>query len=344
MIDDRDAAFRFRAFHFLTDQRRRFGEASIPRSVLERGFDFGGVRVPLIGPQGIFKPAILPKLPLPITTAPPVEHRERPYDDGFIDNGFLHYRYRGTDPSHRDNVGLRTAMQRQTPLIYLHGIVQGLYEAAWPVFIVEDHPETLSFVVAIDDQIGAPAAWQFNDPAALTARRQYVTAVVRQRCTSGVFASACSAPIRSAAPSAGSAMMSCWKPPTSSPTAIPWGSRSFPTVSRSASSTTPPSTATSSASRPTSRSPCVSTCWKKSTGRCSSMASRAFKACASTCRAPTTSSPIATSWPSATPSSAARAELYPSGHVDTKIPRCVEWRHGVATSRAQARSPAPSPR
>src|SRR5437870_12085026 len=89
------------------------------------------------------------------------------------------------------------------PFIYLHGIVQGLYEAAWPVFIVEDHPETLSFVVAIDDQIGAPAAWQFNDPAALTARRQYVTAVVRQRCTSGVFASACSAPIRSAAPSAG---------------------------------------------------------------------------------------------------------------------------------------------
>ena len=51
----------------------------------------------------------------------------------------------------------------------------------WPVFIVEDHPDTLSFVVAIDDQIGAPAAWQLNDPAALTARRQYVTAVVRQR-------------------------------------------------------------------------------------------------------------------------------------------------------------------
>ena len=35
--------------------------------------------------------------------------------------------------------------------------------------------------MAIDDQIGAPAAWQLNDPAVLTARRQYVTAVVRQR-------------------------------------------------------------------------------------------------------------------------------------------------------------------
>jgi hypothetical protein len=27
--------------------------------------------------------------------------------------------------------------------------------------------------VASDDQVGAPAAWQVNDPAALTARRQY---------------------------------------------------------------------------------------------------------------------------------------------------------------------------
>jgi putative restriction endonuclease len=35
--------------------------------------------------------------------------------------------------------------------------------------------------VAIDAQVDAPAAWQLNDPAALTARRQYVTAVVRQR-------------------------------------------------------------------------------------------------------------------------------------------------------------------
>src|SRR5712692_8461929 len=81
----------------------------------------------------------------------------------------MRHRHRGTDPNHRNNMGLRTAMQRQGPLIHLHGIVQGLYEAAWPVFIVENHPETLSFVLAIDDQIGAPAAWQLTDPAALTA-------------------------------------------------------------------------------------------------------------------------------------------------------------------------------
>jgi putative restriction endonuclease len=181
LIDDRDAAVRLRAFQFLTAQRQRFGEASIPRAIFERGFDFEGVRVPLIGPQGIFKPAILPELPLTITTAPPVEHRDRPYDDGFIAGGFLSYRYRGTNPQHRDNVGLRLALQRQTPLIYLHGIVPGLYEPAWPVFIVEDRPDDLAFIVAMDEQIGAPAVSQFNDPAALTARRRYVTAVVRQR-------------------------------------------------------------------------------------------------------------------------------------------------------------------
>jgi putative restriction endonuclease len=181
VIRDADAAVRLRAFEFLAEQRRRFGEGSIPHAVLERGFDFDGVRVPLISPQGIFKPAILPEMPLSINTSPPVERRDRPYDDGFEEGGFLRYRYRGADPAHRDNVGLRLAMQRQTPLIYLHGIVPGLYEAAWPVFVVEDRPEALSFIVAIDDQVGAPTAWQFNDPAALTARRQYVTAVVRQR-------------------------------------------------------------------------------------------------------------------------------------------------------------------
>lgn len=141
----------------------------------------------MIGPQGIFKPAILPELPLTIATAPPVENRDRPYDDGFVEGGLLRYRYRGTDPHHRDNVGLRIAMQRQTPLIYLHGIVRGLYEPAWPVFIVEDHPDALTFIVADDDQVGPPTASQFHDPAALIARRKYVTAVVRLRMHQRAF-------------------------------------------------------------------------------------------------------------------------------------------------------------
>src|SRR5207245_6695058 len=47
-----------------------FGDAPLPRAVLDRGFDFDSTRVPLVGPQGIFKPAILPEVSLtPTTTA-----------------------------------------------------------------------------------------------------------------------------------------------------------------------------------------------------------------------------------------------------------------------------------
>src|SRR2546428_4115677 len=285
----------------------------------------------MIGPGGISNPAPRPKPPPPITPAPPVEHRERPYDDGLIDGGFLRYRYRGTDANHRDNVGLRTAMQRQAPLICLHGIVQGLYEPAWPVFIVEDHPESLTFIVAIDDQVDAPAVWQFTDPAALTARRQYVTAVVRQRLHQRGFRQRVLRASQQCCAICRLRHDELLQAAHTLPAGHPLGEPVIPNGLALCKLHHAAFDRYLIGVTPDSRSPCASTCWKKSTGRCFSMVSRAFKAGASTCRAPTTSSPIATSWRSATPSSAARAErLYLSGHVDTKIPRCVEWGHGVA--------------
>jgi hypothetical protein len=77
---------------------------------------------------------------------------QRPYDDGLDEEGLLNYRYRGTDPRHRDNVGLRLTMQRRTPLIYLCGVVRGEYMPVWPVFIVGDDPSALTFKVTIDDR------------------------------------------------------------------------------------------------------------------------------------------------------------------------------------------------
>jgi len=56
-------------------------------------------RVPLIRPQGIFKPAVLPEIPLSIATVPPHDGRPPPYADGFdAQTGLLNYCYRGTDP------------------------------------------------------------------------------------------------------------------------------------------------------------------------------------------------------------------------------------------------------
>ena len=69
VADDIDPRVRARAFGFLTEQVALRGEV-LPWAILSRGFAFDGVRVPLIGPQGIFKPAVLPQMPLSIATAP----------------------------------------------------------------------------------------------------------------------------------------------------------------------------------------------------------------------------------------------------------------------------------
>jgi putative restriction endonuclease len=140
-MNESDAHVRLAAFRFLEEQMRLAPEGgALPRRVLEGGFTYEGQRVPLMGPQGIFKPRILREIPLSITTVPVVEGETRPYDDAFGDDGLLRYRYRGTDPQHHENAGLRLAMQRQVPFIYFHGVVPGLYVAEWPVYIVGDDP------------------------------------------------------------------------------------------------------------------------------------------------------------------------------------------------------------
>jgi putative restriction endonuclease len=135
----RDRHVRCRAFEFLAEQTGMHGEV-LPWSLLARGFDFEGRRVPLASQQGIFKPAVLPEIPLRIRTAPEAPGEPRPYDDAMAEDGLLFYRYRGTDPRHRDNVGMRLAMERQVPLVYLYGVVEGQYLPMWPVYVVGDDP------------------------------------------------------------------------------------------------------------------------------------------------------------------------------------------------------------
>ena len=120
----------------------------LPRSELVQGAPFEGEQIRLMGPQGIFKPRQF-TLPLSITTAPPAPGKEPPYPDRTEGDRLL-YAYRGIDPQHRDNVGLRWAMQRRVPLVYFYGVTPGQYLATWPVFIVADDPATLTFTVALD--------------------------------------------------------------------------------------------------------------------------------------------------------------------------------------------------
>ena len=183
---DLDARVRVAAFNFLAEQTRLLGEM-LPWTLLAQGFSFEGRQVRLIGPQGIFKPAILPELPLTITTVPTIEGRERPYEDEVGENGLILYRYRGTGPDHHENVGLRTAMARQTPLIHFHGVWPGQYMALWPVFIVGDDPGSLSFTVAVEDRDISLSAVPAEDTAETELRRRYVTTATRRRLHQHAF-------------------------------------------------------------------------------------------------------------------------------------------------------------
>ena len=143
---DYDIALRQAAFQWLSQLRDTHGP-EVAWTTLFQDFVFQGNRVPLVSRKGIFKPASL-QVPLSITTS----YKEI-YRDNYQPDGFLQYDYRGTDPLHGDNVGLRTAMQRQTPLAWFIGMKKNRYLALWPVFVVEDHPDQLYFSVAVDQNL-----------------------------------------------------------------------------------------------------------------------------------------------------------------------------------------------
>ncbi len=182
-----DAQVRAAAFAWLAAQVGAHGDV-LPRALLAAGFEFDGACVPLVGPQGIFKPRVLREVPLSITTAP-----NGPYDDSFAGEGILRYRYRGADPQHADNRGLRLAMTLRLPLVYLHGVLPGRYVAAWPVFVVADDPAALTFSIQVDDAscaaaalTGAPASTAVHEDLD-AGRRRYITTIVRQRLHQRAF-------------------------------------------------------------------------------------------------------------------------------------------------------------
>lgn len=176
-----DMRVRTAAFNWLSEQVRLNGDV-LPRGLLEQGFVLDDVRVPLVGPPGIFKPRVLTDIPLSLTTAP-----DGPYDDHLEqDDGLIYYRYRGTDPNHRDNRGMREAMRLGLPLVYFYGVAPGRYSAAWPAYIVHDDPGQLTVTVAVDDR--EHMLFKPERAASLElyedidrGRRSYITAEVKVR-------------------------------------------------------------------------------------------------------------------------------------------------------------------
>ena len=180
-----ETTYRLAAFKWLEEQTAFHGDV-LPRQLLEQGFHYNGERITLLGPQGIWKPRSM-EIPLSITT---ILHG--PYKDSFSKDGLLLYKYRGEDIYHRDNVGLRKAMQLQAPLIYFHNVAKSRYLAVWPVFITGDNPESLTFTVSADDinylkQVDEYQYSNIADSGMDIARRSYITTQVKTRLHQSSF-------------------------------------------------------------------------------------------------------------------------------------------------------------
>ena len=139
-----DQAIRIAAFQYLDRLRATHGEV-FAWTDLQKGFEYHGARIPLIGAAGIWKPQALSE-PISIMTS----HRD-PYGDELGPDGFLSYRYQGSEARAYDNEGLRRAMNLGLPLVYFEGLARGSYAAYWPVVIVADDPGTKTFRVACED-------------------------------------------------------------------------------------------------------------------------------------------------------------------------------------------------
>jgi putative restriction endonuclease len=169
---------RLAAFSWLEEQCRIYDDV-LPRKVLELGFPFQGEYITLMGQTGIWKPRQM-QLPISITTTINSPYSDKPGDK------YIGYSYRGTDPGHRDNVGLRICMQKQIPLIYFFAVMPGKYIASWPTYIIADNIQQLTFTAAVDE---ARIAFNQNvqEDAEAYIRRGYITSNVKVRIHQRTF-------------------------------------------------------------------------------------------------------------------------------------------------------------
>jgi len=173
-----DLQIRLFAFDWLKSQIEIHGDV-LPRQLLLDGFTISGIKYGLVGPTGIWKPKAM-KLPISITSI-----LGGPYPDSLDEeSGIIDYKYRGTDPNHPDNAGLRYLMNNNIPLIFFHTIAKNKYIPMWPVYIVDDSPSTLSFSVMADDiaYIKSSDRLEFASESNNSyARRAYITVTSLRR-------------------------------------------------------------------------------------------------------------------------------------------------------------------
>ena len=182
---DLDSTLRAAAFAYLDEVVRAWGPW-VRREQLE-SFTFRGQRLPLIARQrGIWKPQMLEAALSILTTYTPPNQRP-PYVDDIGADGYPRYKWRGTDAHAWDNVALRRAMKENRPLIWFVGISPGIFDAVYPVWLVDEEPSQHQFVLALDDVTRVHWEPELTVAPPFHPTRRYAEVLVRTRLHQPVF-------------------------------------------------------------------------------------------------------------------------------------------------------------
>lgn len=186
-----ELAFRETVFAWL--RGRMLVTDSFTREELSE-FTFQNRRHRLVGPQtGIWRIKELSEGAISMVTAYVPEGQKRPYDDSVGEDGLLRYKWRGDNPNLADNVWLRTAMQRELPLVWFIGIgyqpgtKTQLFRPEFPVRLIGEEPHLQQFVVAVEEgQRTIPAG---ADAAVIDITKRYNERTVKVRHHQPLFRS-----------------------------------------------------------------------------------------------------------------------------------------------------------
>ena len=169
----RELAIRHAAFAWLDGQRAAGKETFSQEDTSNLTLTGETVRL-MPTQQGIWKPGQLAAA-LSIRTVYRPQGSDRPYDDTVGRDGFYRYKMRGDDPNHYQNLSLREAMAERLPLIWWLGVQGGGYSALYPIYLVDEEPADLQFVVDIDAVPQPDIVWPSTELELDPSYRQQLT-------------------------------------------------------------------------------------------------------------------------------------------------------------------------
>lgn len=128
------------------DEKQLAGQYEFSRAELENEYRWMGQHIRLVSKmKGIWNPKEFDET-LSILTG-----IKNPYNDDHSQDMVVRYAYQSQEGG--DNIKLKLAHERGTPLIYFRAMRPGYYTAHYPVYVIKDDTDSRQFVVSLDEDL-----------------------------------------------------------------------------------------------------------------------------------------------------------------------------------------------